>query len=171
MNIKTLLTIPLVTLLVGCQSSNPDTVRYTYIPTSTDTTQSMDKAAQDQLSEAASSVGQSLQQLSSIQEATHPGVKMGNPLNAKIIGMERKGSLNWYGEPEPVLKEIAKSVGYKLVVLGTKPAVPATISINVKDVTIASMVRNIDYQLALSKKGKINIYPSSKTIELQYSQF
>lgn len=155
-------------LLSAC--SPAPNVSYTYIKTDSNMTQAEDPQTQAQLVAAAASVSESLQQLSSIQQATHPGVKLNSYRQYDSIGKQHTASLNWNGPVVPALKTIAKTINYKLNVLGRDPAVPALVTISVTNEPISTILRNINYQLTLNNTASIKVYPKRRIIELRYSQ-
>ncbi len=172
MNIKYILGIPAVilsmSLLTGCAEPGSDItkVKLNYIPTDKMPVVSTDQNAQSGLAQSAQSVSGSLQELSAIQKATHPGAKIAPPVNPQVIGMAQESSIDWTGPVEPLLTQIANASHYKLQVIGTKPAVPAIVSINMKNTPLATILRNATFQV--EKQADITVYPSSKTIELRY---
>lgn len=153
-------------LLAGCDSSPEPNINYTYIPSNETPTHSVDKHAQAQLAEAASSVSQSLQQLSAISMATHPGVQMPAPSNPDTIGMAQIVSVNWYGPVEPLLKKIAETSEYQLHVLGNAPETPIIVVVDQRNVPLADVLRNVTFQAA--NKAQIKVYPGTKVLELRY---
>lgn len=158
-----LLLLPILPL-AGCTVHKK--LSFSYIPSGSAPVKSNNKNAQDQLAEAATSVGHSLQQMSAIQMATHPKAKLPAPLNPASIGMAQQTSLEWTGPIEPLLRRIANESHYKLHVLGKKPAIPVIVAINSTNVPLADILRNATYQV--EKKANITVYPSRRTIELRY---
>jgi defect in organelle trafficking protein DotD len=155
-------------LLAACSQDKPKFVdlNLKYITTQSAPEQSVDRNAQAELAETAQSVNQSLQELSSIQLATHPGVKMPKPLNPNLIGMAQQTSLDWTGPVGPLLKKIAQASGYHVRVLGIQPAIPVIVSINAYDEPLANILRDTTYQVV--KKARIKLYPQNRVIELRY---
>lgn len=166
MKLKTLWLLPVIGLLAGC--SNHKTLTYSYITTSSAPVKVGDVNSQSQLAEAAVSVGQSMQQMSAIDMATHPKTKLQEPLNPEVIGMTQPTSLDWSGPIEPLLERVANTANYHLRILGKEPPIPVLVAINMNDVPLADIVRNAAFQV--EKKADITIYPESKTIELRYYQ-
>ncbi len=168
MKFNVILALLPIALLTGCSQEQPKFVDLSlkYITTDSAPEPSVDEKAQAQLAEAAQAVNQSLQQLSAIQIATHPDVKMPQPVDAAAIGMNQQTSIDWTGPVEPLLAKIAKASQYKLRVLGVKPAVPVIVSINAVEQELATILRDTTYQAAL--KSRIKVYPKTKTIELRY---
>lgn len=164
MKFKTLLPIPLVLLLVGCSTHKH--ITYSYITTGSAPVPVVNKNAQAQLAEAATSVGHSLQQMDALQLAIHPKAKLPQPLNPATIGMAQQTSLDWTGPIEPLLRKIAHTSHYKLRVLGKEPPIPVIVTISANNVPLANILRNATFQV--EKKANITLYPATKTIELRY---
>lgn len=164
MKLKYLLLFPVAALFIGCTTHKE--LVYSYITTDSAPVQVGDINSQSQLAEAASSVGHSLQQISAIQKATHPGVKIAQPLNPDAIGMAQLTSLDWTGPIEPLVRKIAATSHYHVRILGKAPAIPVLVTINADNVPLADILRDVTYQV--TKKADILIYPASRTIELRY---
>lgn len=168
-----LLLIPVLStalILAGCASDSKRFVNLNlkYITTNSAPVDATDQQAQAQLSEAATSAGQSLQQLSAIQMATHPGVRMQKPISPKA-GLAKMAELNWNGPVQPIVSKIASAAHYRFRVLGNKPAVPIMINISTSNQrSLAEILRNVTYQAA--GKARINVYPKSRLIELRYNK-
>ncbi|OGO92798.1 MAG: LuxR family transcriptional regulator [Coxiella sp. RIFCSPHIGHO2_12_FULL_42_15] len=167
MKIKNILVLLPILALTGC-ADKPKFVDLSlnYITTDSAPVKSVDQSSQAQLAEAAQSVNQSLAQLSAIQLATNPGIKMPEPANASAIGMAQQTSLDWTGPVEPLLKKIADASGYTVNVLGNQPPIPVIVVINAYDQPLATILRDTTYQV--SKKARIEVYPDKKIIELRY---
>lgn len=158
MTVKSLITITLLATLTGCsmarfhQPQNP-------------ATQPKDAVAV-QLAEAAASVSDSLNDLAAIERATKPVSRvLVNPNDAQMPGAI---SLDWAGPVEPLLQRLASISGYKLRVLGTKPAIPVIITLTAKNTPLSYVVRDIDFQCG--KKAQLILYPQAKVLELRYSK-
>lgn len=151
-------------LLVGCSTTKHLT--YSYITTDSAPVNNEDPNAQAQIAEAAVSVDQSLQQISAVQMATHPGAKAPPLMNPETLGMAQQTSLDWTGPLEPLLQKIAAASHYRLRVLGTRPAIPVIVEINAQDQPLADILRNATYQA--ENKADITVYPGTKIIELRY---
>ena len=167
MKISKILIISSVLLLAGCASDSKRIVdlNLNYVTASSVPTGGVDKNAQAQLAEAASSVNQSLQQLSAIQVAKNPNVKIPT-LNPAATGMTQQASIDWNGPVEPILNKIASATGYHLRILGSNPAIAVLVSIDADNQTMAEILRNVTYQV--EKKASVSVYPATKIIELRY---
>jgi defect-in-organelle-trafficking protein DotD len=156
-----------ILLSAGCDSPRKTVdLNVKYVPTSDAPESSIDRVAQEQVAEAATTVGQSLQELSAMQLAMYPGQKIKDPLKGKLIGMGQLASVNWTGPVEPLLAKIANSAHYRFTVIGQRPATPVLVSIAMKNQPLANILRNAIYQIVM--KANVAVYPRSKTLELRY---
>ena len=164
---KFILFVPALFLLASC-SDNKKVVdlNLKYVPVDRVPAQTTDEQSQAQIAEAATAVGQSLQELSAVQMTVHPPTKLKQPFNPQVIGMDKMASINWTGPAEPLLKEIARATHYRLRVIGRPPVLPVIVSMNMHNQPIANILRNVMYQVVM--KADIAVYPKSRTIELRY---
>ncbi|MDF1654743.1 MAG: type IVB secretion system lipoprotein DotD [Coxiellaceae bacterium] len=165
MKIKLISLALLAFVVAGCSTPRHRLV-LTYITTKSAPVQTVDKNSQMELAEAAVSVGKSLQNMAAIDLAIHPKVKLGPPLNPKLVGMDQQTSINWTGPIEPLLHRIADASRYKLHVLGNPPAIPVIVQILAENQPLSEIVRDVRYQSV--KKARIKIYPVARVIELRY---
>lgn len=169
MKLKTICWLLPVLALTGCS----DSPRYVdlnlnYLTAKQAPVASDDKRSQAMLAETATSVNQSLQQLSAIQMATHPDVRMQDPADPVALNMAQQTSLDWTGPVEPLLQKIAEASGYTVRVLGPRPAIPVIVIINANNQPLATILRDTTYQIA--QKARVQVYPKTKIIELRYMQ-
>ncbi len=167
---KSLVWLCIASLTLGGCSDSPRYVdlNLNYITASSAPVKTDDRRSQAMLAETASSVNQSLQQLSAIQMATHPDVRMQDPADPVALNMAQQTSLDWTGPVEPLLKKIADISGYQVRVLGPKPAIPVIVIINAQNQQLATILRDTTYQIA--QKARIQVYPKTHIIELRYLQ-
>jgi defect in organelle trafficking protein DotD len=166
MKIKNIIFLTLGALiLAGCAETVKNEVNLHYVPANKAPAEMNNQDAQTQIAEAASSVGKSLQQLAAMQMAITPTDKLPE-IDAKTTGMTQMASLDWYGPVLPLLEEIGKATGYKVLVLGDAPPIPVIVSISVKNQVMADILRNVTYQA--HNKASIVVYPAKKIIELRY---
>jgi len=137
-----------------------------YLPANVVPAQITDEQSQEQIAEAATAVGRSLQELSAVQMTVHPPQKLRRPFNPQAIGMSKLASISWTGPVKPLLAKIAQATNYKLRVIGKKPNLPVLVSLNIHNKPIADILRNVTYQVVM--KANIAVYPKSRTIELRY---
>ncbi len=118
-----------------------------------------------QLAEAATSISQSLYQLTAVEKAatqTKPP-KLPDP---NSYGMGNQVSVDWTGPIATIVQKIAGLTGYKTRILGTAPSIPIVVSVQAEDEPIGNILRNIAYQAHL--RAQVMLYPKQKVIELRY---
>lgn len=120
------------------------------------------------LAEAAVSVSDSMLEMARIEKVITPPNKDNTLTIPNAYNMQARASVDWSGPIEELTARIAKSAHFKMRVLGTAPAVPVLISLSVKDVSLAELLRDIDYQAG--KKAYIHVYPNSQVVELRYAK-
>jgi defect in organelle trafficking protein DotD len=123
--------------------------------------------AQTQLANAAMSINNSLMELSAIQRAVYPAMKLPDLPNATKIGLGKLASVDWTGPVEPLIKNIASVSNYKIRVIGRVPPLPVLVSITKQNAALAVILRDAAFQCG--SKVDIVIYPTSKIIELRYA--
>lgn len=157
-NFFTITALLLATQLVGCNSTKSEVAIVTH-------DQDL-RAAGIKLTAAAESVNKSLQELAKIDRAVNPQIRLSSPADPDQIGMGQIGSIDWSGPVGPIVKKIADATHYKLKVLGSVPAVPILISVTAKDMPLADILRNIEFQCG--RRANIIVYASRNIIELRY---
>lgn len=120
------------------------------------------------LAEAAVSVSDSMLEMARIEKVITPPNKDNTLTIPNAYNMQARASVDWSGPIEELTTRVAKSAHFKLRVLGKAPAVPVLISLSVKDVSLAELLRDIDYQAG--KKANIHVYPNSQVVELRYAK-
>jgi defect-in-organelle-trafficking protein DotD len=157
----------LVTLgLTGCGPSHHNYMLLKYVTTDSAPVPAVDKNAQAQIAEAASSVSQNIQNLDAMTLATHKNIQMPTPVNAAHVGMAQIVSVSWHGPVEPLLKQIAAGSHYKVRVVGTAPSIPLLVNVNAENEALAEVLRDATYQVA--KEATVQLYPKQRVIELRY---
>lgn len=173
MQFNKLIIIPILiatAALAGCanESAKQVNLNLRYMTADSAPVNTRNTNAQAQVAQAATSVDSSLQELSAIQIATHKGVKLSKPKRARK-GMAKQASLQWNGPVEPVVRRIAAASGYKLYVLGNKPAIAIIVNVNARNQSLAQILRNITFQAASA--ATIKVYSGRRNIiELRYNK-
>ena len=123
--------------------------------------------AEVQLAEAANTISNSLVQLAKIQAAATPPAPGKKLVNPNSWGMQGIASIDWSGPIAPIVKHIAKASGYKVRLMGQEPTVPIIITLNTKDIPLATILRDVHYQA--NNKADIRVSKKHKVIELRYA--
>ncbi len=120
------------------------------------------------LAEAATSVSDSMLEMARVEKIICPPNKDNILTIPNAYNLQARASVDWSGPVEELAFRISKAAHFRLRVLGKEPAVPVLISLNVKDESLAEILRNIDYQAG--KKAYIHVYPNSQVVELRYAK-
>lgn len=120
------------------------------------------------LAEAATSVSDSMLEMARVEKVITPPTKDNTLTIPNAYNLQARASVDWSGPIEELTLRIAKAAHFRLRVLGKEPAVPVLISLNIKDESLAEILRNIDYQAG--KKAYIHVYPNSQVVELRYAK-
>lgn len=120
------------------------------------------------LAEAASSVSDSMLEMARVEKVILPANKDNILTIPNAYNLQARASVDWSGPIEELTNRIATAAHFKLRILGKSPAVPVLISLNVKDQSLAEILRDIDYQAG--EKAAIHVYPNSQTVELRYAK-
>ncbi len=158
MNKKLTLLVLAIALITGCASN----MIYKKQPVNTPTDDATIK-----LAEAANSVSDSMIDMARIEKVITPPDKDNTLTIPNAYNLQARASVDWSGPIAEVTSRIAKAAHFRLRLLGPTPAVPILISLNLKDQSLAEILRNIDYQAG--KKAYIHVYPNSEVIELRYA--
>jgi defect in organelle trafficking protein DotD len=121
------------------------------------------------LAEAAHAVSNSMYEMARVEKVVSPP-NLDNILTIpNVFCLQTKASVDWSGPIEEVTARIAQAAHYKFRILGTPPAIPVLINLAVKDISLADILRNIDYQAGI--KAYIHVYPRTQVVELRYAKF
>lgn len=118
------------------------------------------------IAESASSVSNSMLDMAKVEKTILPAGKNNILSIPNSYTLRARASVDWSGPIEELTARIAKAAHFRLLILGKEPAVPVLISINVKDESLAEILRHVDYQAG--KKADIHVYPNRQVIELRY---
>ncbi|WED42436.1 type IVB secretion system lipoprotein DotD [Legionella cardiaca] len=120
------------------------------------------------LAQAASSVSDSMLEMQRIEKVILPKNKDNTLTIPNAYNLQSRATVDWSGPIEEVTLRVARAAHFRLRVLGKEPAVPVLISLNSKDMSLAEILRDIDYQAG--KKATIYVYPNSQVVELRYAK-
>jgi defect-in-organelle-trafficking protein DotD len=157
--------VTLFSLCVSCSNKRIVDLNLKYLPTSDAPESTIDQDAQAQVAEAATEVGHSLQELSAMQMASQPE-KIVPPVSAGLPRMGQLATVNWNGPAEPLINQIGAAVHYKVRAIGVRPATPVLVSVSMKNQPVASILRNVIYQMV--NKARVSVNGKTRTIEIRY---
>jgi defect in organelle trafficking protein DotD len=124
-------------------------------------------AATIQLAEAASSISQSLTQLSAIQQANTPTPRIYLPIT-RACEMQNLVSIDWAGPVGPLIDRIGCMTHYSVRKLGVPPAIPVIVSLNARNTPLADILRDVAFQCGT--RACIVVYSDKRIIELRYQR-
>ena len=119
------------------------------------------------LAEAANSVSDSMLEMARIEKVITPPSTDNTLTIPNAYNLQARASVDWSGPITELTERIAKAAHFRLRVLGQAPGIPILISLNLKDQSLAEILRDIDYQAG--KKAFIHVYPNSQVVELRYA--
>jgi defect-in-organelle-trafficking protein DotD len=125
-----------------------------------------DRAVNQSLSYAATSVSQSFFVLNKLQYTATPPRDISPPPSPASYGMALLASVNWDGPIEPLVRKICQATHYKLRVMGSRPAIPIIVTVHMTHVPVAYILESAGYQAG--KRARVVVYPSLQTVDLQY---
>lgn len=120
------------------------------------------------LAEAANSVSDSMLEMARIEKVILPPHHDNVLTIPNSYNLQARATVDWSGPIAELTERIAKSAHFRLSVLGRQPAVPVLISLDVKDESLAEILRDIDYQAG--EKASIHVYPNRQVVELRYGK-
>lgn len=120
------------------------------------------------LVEASYSISHSLVNLAETAQAAHPNPHLAPPPSPASYGMGIPTSIDWSGPVEPLLRQMAKTAGYRVRTLGTAPAIPIIVTVYSKNELLGDALRNLGYQCG--RRASVIVFPESRVIELRYAK-
>lgn len=159
---KKIVGVTLCVLLTACSTPQPQLpAKAVPIPVSATTDEASIK-----LAEAASSVSQSLTELAAVDKANM--APQAAKLYPHVADMQIPGtsSIDWNGPIQPLLKQIARASGYRLVVSGNAPAIPIMVLIRAQERSNAEIVQ--DAALQAGNRASVSSSYKLRTIYLTY---
>ncbi len=121
--------------------------------------------AMTKIAESAAAVSDSLTTLEGIRKSERPAYKKKLP-DPNDFGMTFMGSVDYTGPIGPIVYKLATNSRYKLHVMGNPPAIPIIVQLYKKNVPLAMILRDADYQAG--DKADIVVNNKTRTIELRY---
>lgn len=120
------------------------------------------------LAEAASSVSESMREVAKIEKVVIPPKTGNHATIPDAPNLSARASVDWNGPIAELADRIAKAAHYKLRILGNEPSIPILISLIAKDESLATLLRDIDYQAG--KRASLYVYPKTQVLELRYAK-
>lgn len=149
--------LALMLMIAGCASTNYKKPPYN----------APSDDASIKLAEAANAVSDSMLEMARVEKVITPPTKDNTLTIPNTANLQTRASVDWSGPISELTDRIARAAHFRLRVLGQEPPLPVLISLNLKDQSLAEILRDIDYQAG--NKASIHVYPHSQVIELRYA--
>lgn len=120
------------------------------------------------LAQAAAAISDSMLEMQKVEKIILPPNKDNILTIPSAYNLQTRASVDWSGPIREITLRVTQAAHFRLRVLGTEPSVPILVSINAKDMSLAEILRDIDYQAA--KKASIHVYPKHQVVELRYAK-
>ncbi len=127
---------------------------------------SVSDASANQIAEAATSVSKSLTDLEAVEKANMAPTAARLYPQVAQVSIPGISSVNWNGPIEPLLRQVCKSAGYRLRIIGPAPLPSIVVTIHLDQALNADIVR--DAALQAGNRVSVRSIPSAKTLELRY---
>ncbi len=160
MNIKTIGSVFLATLISGCAATqNRD---------ETANAKAQQDAALVLLQKTAGSIERSLLQLAEAEQFEKMRLKPNEPRLIKTIpGMEAVVSMPWQGTVEQTILKLAGLCGYEVRFIGKTPVIPILVQIGREPATVSDHMRTVGAQAG--QRADVIVDPKLKLIEVRYA--
>lgn len=148
-----------VLFLGGCESvSNDFSNKHPQLVAAPDSVSAM-------LAEAADRASKSLETLAAVEYSKAPEIAAA-PVGDAPPELRRAITVNWIGPVEPITKTLADRSGYNFVVVGNAPPVPIVVSLDIDNMPVIDVLRDIGLQLGM--RGDVKIDGTRRSVELHY---
>ena len=118
------------------------------------------------LAEAAGKASTALENLSSVEQKRTPNATI-RPMENIPPHLARTVTVNWIGPADQITKMLANRASYRFQTLGSKPATPVVVTIDVTNRPIIEVLRSVGLQLGA--RANVRVDSSRQIVELQYA--
>lgn len=146
-------------MLTACMGDGPTRVKDPQIVAAPDKVSAL-------LAEAAGKASTALENLSSVEQKRTPNATI-RPMENVPPHLARTVTINWIGPADQITKMLANRASYRFQTLGTKPATPVVVSIDVTNKPIIEVLRSVGLQLGA--RANVRVDSTRQIVELQYA--
>ncbi len=118
------------------------------------------------LADAATRASNALETLAAAEQDRGPAIAAG-PIGDAPPELMRALTLNWIGPVEPIAQKLAHRASYSFTTVGTPPAVPVVVSLDVENKPVIEILRDLGLQLGM--RADIRVDSARRAVELHYS--
>lgn len=152
------LLVAAVTLLSGCETAGFVKVKDPQLVASPDKVSIM-------LAQAADKASTALETLAAVEQKRTPAASIA-PINGAPAELRRAITINWIGPADEITQMLAHRAGYKFEALGSAPATPIVVSLDVTNKPVIEALRSVGLQLGA--RADVHVDSERKVVELQY---
>lgn len=145
--------------LSACAGDSPQFVKDPQVVAAPDKVSGM-------LAQAADKASSALENLASVEQKRTPNATI-RPMQNIPPHLARAVTINWIGPADQITKMLANKASYRFQTLGTKPATPVVVSIDVTNKPIIEVLRSVGLQLGA--RANVRVDSTRQIVELQYA--
>jgi defect-in-organelle-trafficking protein DotD len=145
--------------LSACAGDGPTFVKDPQVVASPDKVSGM-------LAQAADKASSALENLASVEQKRTPNATI-RPMQNVPPHLARAVTINWIGPADQITKMLANKASYRFQTLGTKPATPVVVSVDVTNKPIIEVLRTVGLQLGA--RANVRVDSGRQIVELQYA--
>lgn len=118
------------------------------------------------LAQAADKASNALEALAAVEQKRTPAAQIPAIVGAPAE-LNRAITINWVGPVDQITKVLADKASYRFVALGTVPATPVVVNVNVTNTPIIEVLRSVGFQLGA--RADIYVDSAEKMVALTYA--
>lgn len=145
--------------LIGCETAKSFSNSKPQLVAEPDTVSAM-------LADAATRASTALETLAAVEHARGPGIAAA-PIGDAPPELRRAITVNWVGPADQITKTLADRASYNFITVGTKPAVPIVVSIDVENKPVIEVLRDVGVQLGV--RADVRVDADNRLVEIHYA--
>lgn len=118
------------------------------------------------LAEAADKASNALEALAAVEQKRTPAAQVPAIVGAPAE-LNRAITIKWVGPVDQITKVLADKASYRFVTLGTVPATPVVVNVNVTNTPIIEVLRSVGFQLGA--RADIYVDSAERLVALTYA--
>ena len=118
------------------------------------------------LAQAADKASNALENLAAVEQKRTPNATI-RPMQNVPPQLARAVTINWVGPADQITSMLAYKASYRFQALGTKPATPIVVNIDVTNKPIIEVLRSVGLQLGA--RANVRVDSTRQAVELQYA--
>lgn len=145
--------------LTGCETGYPIKVRDPQVVAQPDKVSML-------LAQSADKAANALETLAAVEQKRTPEAQV-PAITGAPPELARAVTINWVGPVDQIVKLLADKASYRFVSLGSAPATPVVVDVNVTNKPIVEVLRSVGFQLGA--RADIYVDSTERLVALTYS--